>query len=692
MDGNKISSALLLAGAGLIFLTLWAGQNFTQLATWLSGVPESASPALRAGQALLRLLLSIGLNPLTFPIGVGSLFWALRHDRRLPVVADRDHEPATASVPPAGSPARRAAAWLKVTRQGLVFLGLSLLFAITAGLAAGDQDQLRAPVLAVAAWVLGMVFALAGGWRRPTTNPGRPVSRFLSPDVLKEFSWPLAFTALSFVLRAWALAEIPIVLTGDEGSVGLNAIRFLDGSADNPFNVGWFSFPNLYFYLQSRGIDLLGRTIPALRVPSALAGSLTVGGVFLLARALFGRRAAIFSALLLIVMPYHVHFSRLGLNNVWDGLFFVTALGLFWRGWTHNSRPTWLLGGLAVGLSQYFYVTGRALPVLAALWLLAAGLLDRRRLRRAAPELLLGAWAALAAAFPLGLFYLKHPADFLTPLARVSTLGASAPRALPEAGGLERLARGLGAYTHTPLQGPFYTAGTPLLRALPATFFLVGVVALVIALYRGRSGRRARPLLLLFWLALFGLVGSLSDYPPAAQRYVAAAPAAALTAGWGLEVFSTGIRGAWPARRRIWLALIVLLATGIAVGSLRFYFFEYGPASALGGSDTLVADRLVETLPEEADVHLFFFGGDRMAHDSIRSLPYLRPDLTAQTVSGVWRPSHVPDSAHRLFFIFLPGEEDHQAGVRESYPGGSLSEALDFEGTLLFTQYEVDVP
>jgi hypothetical protein len=684
MGGTKTSRALLLlSGAGLLFLTLWADQNFSDRIAWLT-----ASTARQAARSLVRLLLSIGLSPISLPVGLALVVLGLRGS---PPAAPEPHPgaPAYPGAPPGASTLERAATWLGVGPRGLAFLGLALLFALAAGLAAGDQDRMRQPVVAVAAWILGMALALAGGgfsWSWPDRQKAAgAVSRFF-----REMAGPLAFAAFAFVLRAWALEDIPIVLTGDEGSVGLGAIRFLDGSADNPFNVSWFSFPSLFFWLQSRSIALLGRTIPALRLPAAFVGALTVGGTFALARALFGRRTALFAAGLLAVMPFHVHFSRLGLNNVWDGLFYVAALGLLWRAWRRGSRPAWLLAGLLVGLSQYFYVTSRALPLLAASWLAVAGLADRPRLKRTAPGMVLSLWAGFVAVFPLALFYLRHPADFAAPFLRVAPQAADPSQSM---GILRSLALGLAAYTHAPLQPPFYTAGTPLLRSLPAALFLVGAVALALTLVprRNGGGDRSGVLLVLLWLMMVGIAGGLSDATPAAQRYAAAAPAAALAAAWGLETLLAGAAAAWSRRRTLVLAAGLLLLAFVAYDEGRFYFVEYGPVSALGGSDTLVADRLARTLQGEEDqAQLFFFGGDRMAHNSIRSLPYLVPRLRAQTIRGAWTPGEGPLAGERWVFVFLPGEEADLPAVRAAYPGGSMARELDFEGTLLYTRYLVE--
>jgi 4-amino-4-deoxy-L-arabinose transferase-like glycosyltransferase len=85
---------------------------------------------------------------------------------------------------------------------------------------------------------------------------------------------------------------------------------------------------------------------------------------------LFDRRAGLLAALLLATYPPHIHFSRLALNNIADPLFGVLALALLAAGLRQRSRRALWLGGMALGLTAYFYEGGRLFyPLLTLLWL-----------------------------------------------------------------------------------------------------------------------------------------------------------------------------------------------------------------------------------------------------------------------------------------------------------------------------------
>ena len=130
----------------------------------------------------------------------------------------------------------------------------------------------------------------------------------------------------ALALRAWQMSQFPNTYSGDEGSAGLFAVELLDGKANNLFSLGWFSFPALYFAVQSAAIALLGQTVEAVRLTSAVAGALTVVAVYWLGRTMFDRTTAVLAALYLAASHYHIHMSRIALNNVWDGLFGTLAI------------------------------------------------------------------------------------------------------------------------------------------------------------------------------------------------------------------------------------------------------------------------------------------------------------------------------------------------------------------------------
>ncbi|MCL4559774.1 MAG: glycosyltransferase family 39 protein [Chloroflexi bacterium] len=574
-----------------------------------------------------------------------------------------------------------AAAWLGVAADQVLLLFLAVCLAVAATAAAGFGDLMVQPLVAVVTWILGIVFVVLGGW-------GQKVQRQAFP--WRPLAWALALAAIALPLRAIDTAHIPVTLSGDEGLAGLSSLEFLRGEMNNLFRSSYYSYPALFFYFQSLSIAWLGRTAEALRLPAALAGAASVGGVYLLGRTLFDHRTGLVAGIFLAGFAYHIDFSRLGLTNVWDGLAFIVTLGALWYGWKKEQRAAFLAAGLALGFAQYLYASGRALLLLIPLVVLILGLLDFPRLKRLLPDLAIMALAALVVTLPMAWYYANHWGEYMAPMNRVTIFGnwmrlEMARTGLSEPAILVRQVwDGLRAYTDLPIRF-FYTPGTPILRAGSATVFLLGVILL---LWRWKDGRAW---LLLIWLLAFGVMGGLSVDTPASQRYAAAAPAVAVVVAYGLTGFAGRLSSLWP-RWTSWFSLAALiLVVVMAVDDARFYFLDFTPRSDFGGDNTLVAQRLADDLKSRpGSWQVYFFGEPRMGYASIPSLPYLVSNAAGSDVKDPWEAAGIPLPADKAtLFVFLPQHTDDLAAVRQIYPGGIESILYNRKGQLLYQAYAV---
>jgi len=572
--------------------------------------------------------------------------------------------------------------WMGIQTWQTSLLLMSVPLAVIVPIAAGSASLMTSPWIAIAAWLLAIGTAIGGGWR------GNVYDQKLQWGVILTL---LLITIIAFLPRGIATGHIPVLLTGDEGSMGIAASDFHSGQVNNFFNASWYSFPSFYFCIPALSIALLGRTTEALRIPSALAGALTVATVYFTGRAMFGKRTAALAAIFLAAYNYHIHFSRIGLNNIWDGLWYIVTIGALWIGWKQERRNAYLLAGLSLGLAQYFYPSARTLLVLVFAWLLLVGVMDRTRLKHALPHIALFILIASVVLLPLAWYYIGHPAEYLAPLARVSILG-DWMKAQTVNSGLPawrvlfgQLALGFQAYIFTPIRF-WYEPGAPLLRPVEAALFILGTALLLL------HPRDDRSLLLILWLLDFGLVGGLSESTPAAQRYVAVAPVCALVVGYGLGQSVASLAKAWPRRERIFSALAFLAMGFIVVSELNFYFRVYTPHNLLteAQSNGMVAQRLANELQTRpSDTQVVFFGYPRMGFYSIPSVQFLAPGIEGLDISQPWGASENPKpSGKRLLFIFLPSNEDQIAPVQADYSGGKLQGQVAADGQILYWEYE----
>lgn len=153
-------------------------------------------------------------------------------------------------------------------------------------------------------------------------------------------------TLLGFVLRVYRLSELPVSLYWDEVSIGYNAYSIgqtLNDEYGKSLPLLFRAYDDYklpgYIYLDSLFVKMLGLDAWSVRLPSAIAGVLTVIFVFFMTRKLFFNSRlkdrinptfiALISAFLLSISPWHIQFSRGGFEANLALLFIVAGVFLF---------------------------------------------------------------------------------------------------------------------------------------------------------------------------------------------------------------------------------------------------------------------------------------------------------------------------------------------------------------------------
>jgi 4-amino-4-deoxy-L-arabinose transferase-like glycosyltransferase len=576
---------------------------------------------------------------------------------------------------------------LKSTIRGnlpLFWLLLALAASVIASFCAGFELHMKVPVLPTLLWLLALLLILFLAGRHPTTSRRQR---------LQTLFWFTLFTLAAFYWRIFDVAHIPQSLSGDEGSAGLFALSFLHGEIDNPFIPGWYGFPSLFGLLQSGSILLFGQTIFALRVFSALAGALTAGAVYWLGKELFSHRVGLLAAIFMTGFAFAIHFSRIALNNVWDGLFFCLTLTLLWKGWKRESPHLWALAGLCLGLSLYFYETSKLLLLLSFLWGLILALSNPQKLKRNRSGVLFLLLAFLTAFFPLLRYYATHLDTFWVHGNRSIFTGNWMQIVMSQTGQSEawivvrQALIGLGAFLWHPLDY-FYKPGTAMLLPAAAVLFAIGL------LFCLRMFRDPRAHLLLLWVLLFSLLGGFTENAPSAQRYVAAAPVCALGVALGINWLIHGMARLKFLPNPVLQGTAILLALILCWVDIHFYFQIYTPQSDFGGIGAKIETDLAENLNKiPGPKNVYYWGYPLISYGSLQVLPFLAPNAVGTDMDQFALPQvtpPVPDGPTKVF-VFLNSDAD-LSSVEQQYPGGTLLRQQDHLGRFLFWQYTVIDP
>jgi hypothetical protein len=549
--------------------------------------------------------------------------------------------------------------------------------------------QLASTFLWVGAVVIAVVSAGIKKNDPPAVVQGEPITRW-------EVLGLIGLIGLAFALRAIDLEHTPGIVMGDESKYGLSAQYLTTHVITRPLSTGTDGHWNLYFMVIGVFIQALGATLTAVRMPSALAGALSIFCTYWVARQLWGRRTAFIAAALLTAFHHHLHYSRLGFNSIDDPLMTMLSFGCLWLAWRTGRRQAWLMLAVALGLSQYFFVGGRLVilqvAVLGVFWLITAP----RKVRAQALNIALAIGVFLCLVLPIVYFLILRPDDYMASLnakniflsgwlpAEMAATNQSAGQVI-----LQQARDVLYAVSVTSAEA-FYWNQVMLTPAMT-------VLALAALLYFLRHARDERH----FWvlsslLLLFVLGGVLMVDPKAgAHRLVGGDPfiymAIAVLLNAGLERLERYTR-----RPRFSTAVGIALVVMLMAGDLHYYFVDYLGTNIHDSPDVemfAIHQYLIDYQqrhPDDQPLRIICVGysGDYCAGSNLQ---YLAPQLLARArvTTDVTSIASVPDTIARGIVIVNPFLSAEVIQAQERYGADAAQRHYGPRGKLLFISYEL---
>jgi 4-amino-4-deoxy-L-arabinose transferase-like glycosyltransferase len=468
-------------------------------------------------------------------------------------------------------------------------------------------------------------------------------------------------------LRTYRLGELPPGLYPDEAMNGNNALEALVTS--KPIGGYELYYPEnngregLFINIQAQFLRIFmswndGFTEPwMLRFPSALFGSLTVLGLYVLGRELFSRRVGLAASFLLATSFWHIMFSRIGFRAIMAPLLLIwgTALLLIaLRKATTTTIPTsstvrmnaywswnvraWLLAlfaGVVFGLGFHTYIAYRIAPLI----LLAAIPFFYRtpNFWRVAGAFVLGAFLA---GLPIGLYYLAHPADFLGRTSQVSIFSAAEPL------------RDLGLNIIKTL-GMFFVAGdwNPRhnISGAPQLFWPIGLLFLIgIPLVLQRFWREFSKLFIVLTFALMMLPVVISNEGlPHALRAILLIPPVVLTAAVGAAwLYEQIAKSKWHMVRQALAAAIGFAVAVLIANAYRTYFRTFANHPDTPGAfaaNYVELGRELRALPNEIPKYVIVYAGGV----DVRGFPM--PTQTVMFMTDTFTPDK--QQAKNLYYL-----------------------------------------
>ncbi|MGB1254078.1 MAG: hypothetical protein ACPG8W_25940, partial [Candidatus Promineifilaceae bacterium] len=390
---------------------------------------------------------------------------------------------------------------------------------------------------------------------------------------------------------------------------------------------------------------------------------------------------------------FHLHYSRIGLTNIWDSLLALCAMGGIAVAWHSEKRNAWLGAGLAIGLSAYVFTSAHLLPLMLIPIFVVALLFHRETLLAQGRHIVSATSLALVTALPQTLFFNARPHLFME---RVNLLGIqrngwlaaeALSRNLTEGDVFrQQLWQAAMGFTAMLDKDDMYGATVPLIGWLTGTFFLLGVG---MALYHFRQMRYTVLITTIVITVIFG--GALLVEAPHSRRYLIALPAVFLLAAralvWLIDTISTQSRSPLTAYRR---HFVLLLATALALLDTSFYFRQYQSSHLFADRNTELAHEMADYLNElEGDWTAYFHGAPAM-YVSFSTLPFLANGFEGNiNLFDVVDPTVLPAAdSPNVVHIFVPERLGEIETIREIRPNGTTTQIDGFKSSPLFLTYE----
>lgn len=488
----------------------------------------------------------------------------------------------------------------------------------------------------------------------------------------------MLIVVVATVFRLQHIGSTPPGLYPDEAMNGNNAIQTIETGDYKVFYPENNGREGLFINLQAISLKVFGYHPWALRIVSAVAGVLTVLGLYFLVQRLFNWQIAALSSYLMAIGFWHVLFSRIGFRAIMAPMLLVWGMYFLWRGLSSGRLWNFGISAFFWGLGFNTYIAFRAMPLMLILVLLAYWHsikkdyghekyeYTRNQLLRGLALFLI---VVVVVALPITYYFWSHPADFLGRTGQLSIFASNNP--------LQALANNtiktLGMFNFVGDHNWRHNlSGSPILLWPVGVFFVLGFLRSWIKLFKRAKthGHLATvQVLLLSWFFVGLIPVVLSDEGlPHALRAIVVAPVVFIWAGEGLwwvidkigdfyrarDIHDYSFRGRWLRESSFTavLALIVLLSA-LTITEYDKYFNQWAknPNTAMAFNQNYVEiGKRLNAMPQSVKKYVLVNAGGVLVND----MPM--PAQTVMFITDTWTPEK--QMAKRIFYLTKEQFED----------------------------------
>lgn len=399
---------------------------------------------------------------------------------------------------------------------------------------------------------------------------------------------------LAVFFRFFKLSSLPPGLYPDEAINGNQALQ-QPGKIFYPENNGR---EGLFVNILALSLHLLSPSLFSLRLSSAIFGTATVFGVYLLGKEFFSKEAGLASAFLMAVSFWHVNFSRIVFRAILAPFFLVFSFYFLVRALKYKNKREMAAAGALYGLGFHTYIAYRISILILPFIFIPAWIKNKREGKKFLSLLLYFGLPLLLTGLPLAAYFILKPSTFISRAGGVSVLAQPSPlKAL-----IESLVKHLGMFN---VSGDFNwrhnLAGQPVLFWPTGILFLVGLFYSVYEV--GKKVIRKKFLevegfgITLIWFGALLLPGVMTyEGIPHSLRVIGTMPAVYLLSGLGFTKLKTFIKEKTPFKRRTSFKNLIIFGTGLLLCS--FLLASYSRYFSTWGRNKEVEDAFSQNYVE----------------------------------------------------------------------------------------------
>lgn len=503
-----------------------------------------------------------------------------------------------------------------------------------------------------------------------------------------EFLLFLCIFTLGAFLRLYHL-DYPLGLHGDEAWTGIEARRILSEGWIGIWSPSALGQSTIPFYWTAFIFKLFGENIFTLRLSFALLSIFSLPFFYLTVKLLFDKNVAMIAFLFFATSHIFLLFSHVAPTHALFLVPFFPTLYFFLIALKSNRKIFFVVSGIFLGLSQYFYVGLRILLLLLVIFILYESF-RKNFLKQHWKNLSLFFLISFITFLPLGMYGLQHTENFMT---RTNMVNIFSQQGIEWAQSTNKnLSSSLPLLRHNIISTLLMftkegdhdqqdnAANLPIFDIIPGIFFIIGF------LFQLKYLKKRGYAFLYIWFFLF-LSGTLFTVDaPNFRRIQPTIAAAYIFVGFGILNVSTILYKILKNKLLI-NSLLIFIVLFIGYLDIKSYFLKQSVSEETKSIFCYPLVKTADFIKAIPNPYVYFYSAGWSYHyETLRFLLNGIPGEDRSSQFGTY--SLIKNNFDKtVVYLFLPDYQDSFFEIQKMYPNGKTIIKKDTDNTIIFYSY-----